>query len=85
VLPIVTALAEYRQSMLAKGQLAPLRLSSRPGGQQVAVVWPRHMIPTFFPNFRWGGGRGGFACWTQVVCGGSVWWFSCVCVWGGEG
>lgn len=52
VLPIVNGLLEYHESMLAEGQAPPLALRQRPDGQWVATVWPRNMIPAFFPNFK---------------------------------
>ena len=51
VLPVITGLAEYRESMLAGGSLPPLSTRTSPSGQVIAQVWPRKMIPTFFPNF----------------------------------
>lgn len=52
MLPIVNGLLEYRESMLAEAQAPPLALRQRPDGQWVATVWPRNMIPAFFPNFK---------------------------------
>ena len=51
VMPIVTALLEYRDSMLADGAKPPLALRQRAGGQWVAQVWPAGMVPAFFPGF----------------------------------
>ncbi|KAF8059215.1 ARC6 [Scenedesmus sp. PABB004] len=51
VLPIVSALLEYREAMLASGAAPPLRLEQRADGQWVAQVWPGGMIPAFFPGF----------------------------------
>lgn len=52
MLPIVNGLLDYIESLQAGGAAPPLALSQRPGGQWVASVWPRNMIPAFFPNFR---------------------------------
>jgi hypothetical protein len=38
--------------MLADARAPPLALQQRPDGQWVATVWPRNMIPAFFPKFR---------------------------------
>jgi hypothetical protein len=48
---VITGLAEYRESMLAGGAVPPLASRTSSSGQVVAQVWPRKMIPTFFPNF----------------------------------
>jgi hypothetical protein len=52
VLPIVNGLLEFCESMLAEGRAPPLSLQERPDGQWVATVWPRKMVPAFFPKFR---------------------------------
>lgn len=51
VLPIVSGILEYREDMLAGGSKPPEKLVRRPDGQWVAHVWPRNMVPAFFPNF----------------------------------
>eukprot|EP00775_Hariotina_reticulata_P008790 gene8790-8968_t len=51
ILPIVTALLEYRETMKANGCKPPLKLHRRDDGQWVARVWPLNMVPVFFPNF----------------------------------
>jgi hypothetical protein len=52
VLCVVNGLLEYYESMQAGAQVPPLNLAQRPDGQWVATVWPRNMIPAFFPGFR---------------------------------
>eukprot|EP00879_Flechtneria_rotunda_P002109 GHRR01002290.1.p1 GENE.GHRR01002290.1~~GHRR01002290.1.p1 ORF type:complete len:475 (+),score=123.50 GHRR01002290.1:591-2015(+) len=51
VLPIVSGLLEYYESMKCNGARAPLKLYRRRNGQLVARVWPVNMVAAFFPNF----------------------------------
>jgi hypothetical protein len=52
VLCVVNGVLEYLEAMQAGAQVPPLALTQRPDGQWVATVWPRNMIPAFFPGFR---------------------------------
>lgn len=51
MLPLINGLMEYRESLQHGGACPPLRTYQRADGQWVAHVWPRKMIPAFFPNF----------------------------------